>query len=129
MTVDGQAIELAPKEFGILEYLLARAACVALLGLAAVVLAHWYLVTPKISERPLIVTTQLLMLVLPEEPVTVYSSPGDLGISGQSGHGRRIDLDSGATTPIAWQEDPNTGDILLIEPRACSVPTLLIVDE
>ncbi|MEX1294726.1 MAG: hypothetical protein AB1Z67_01010, partial [Candidatus Limnocylindrales bacterium] len=33
-------------------------------SLAAVVLAHWYLVTPKISERPLIVTTQLLMLVL-----------------------------------------------------------------
>ena len=33
-------------------------------SLAAVVLAHWYLVTPKISERPLIVTTQLLMLAL-----------------------------------------------------------------
>ena len=33
-------------------------------SLAAVVLAHWYLVTPKISERPLIITTQLLMLVL-----------------------------------------------------------------
>jgi hypothetical protein len=33
-------------------------------SLAAVVLAHWYLVTPKISERPLIVATQLLMLVL-----------------------------------------------------------------
>jgi len=33
-------------------------------SLAAVVLAHWYLVTPKISERPLVVTTQLLMLVL-----------------------------------------------------------------
>ena len=33
-------------------------------SLAAVVLAHWYLVTPKISERPLIVTTQLLMLGL-----------------------------------------------------------------
>jgi hypothetical protein len=33
-------------------------------SLAAVVLAHWYLVTPKISERPLIVTTQFLMLVL-----------------------------------------------------------------
>jgi hypothetical protein len=33
-------------------------------SLAAVVLAHWYLVTPKISERPLIVTTKLLMLVL-----------------------------------------------------------------
>ncbi len=32
--------------------------------MAAVVLAHWYLVTPKISERPLILTTQLLMLVL-----------------------------------------------------------------
>jgi len=33
-------------------------------SMAAVVLAHWYLVTPKISERPLIITTQLLMLVL-----------------------------------------------------------------
>lgn len=33
-------------------------------SLAAVVLAHWYLVTPKISERPLILTTQLLMLAL-----------------------------------------------------------------
>lgn len=33
-------------------------------SMAAVVLAHWYLVTPKISERPLVVTTQLLMLVL-----------------------------------------------------------------
>jgi hypothetical protein len=33
-------------------------------SLAAVVLAHWYLVTPKISERPLIITTRLLMLVL-----------------------------------------------------------------
>jgi hypothetical protein len=33
-------------------------------SMAAVVLAHWYLVTPKISERPLIVTTQLLMVVL-----------------------------------------------------------------
>ena len=33
-------------------------------SMAAVVLAHWYLVTPKISERPLIVTTQLLMMVL-----------------------------------------------------------------
>ena len=33
-------------------------------SLAAVVLAHWYLVTPKISERPLILTTQLLMVAL-----------------------------------------------------------------
>jgi len=33
-------------------------------SLAAVVLAHWYLVTPRISERPLVLTTQLLMLVL-----------------------------------------------------------------
>ena len=33
-------------------------------SMAAVVLAHWYLVTPKISERPLIVTTQLLMVAL-----------------------------------------------------------------
>ncbi len=33
-------------------------------SMAAVVLAHWYLVTPKISERPLILTTEILMLVL-----------------------------------------------------------------
>ena len=33
-------------------------------SMAAVVLAHWYLVTPRISERPLILTTQLLMLAL-----------------------------------------------------------------
>ena len=33
-------------------------------SMAAVVLAHWYLVTPKISERPLVLTTQLLMVVL-----------------------------------------------------------------
>jgi len=33
-------------------------------SMAAVVLAHWYLVTPKISEEPLIVTTKLLMLAL-----------------------------------------------------------------
>jgi hypothetical protein len=33
-------------------------------SLAGVVLAHWYLVTPKISEEPLIVTTKLLMLAL-----------------------------------------------------------------
>jgi hypothetical protein len=33
-------------------------------SLTAVILAHWYLVTPKISERPLIVTTQLLMAAL-----------------------------------------------------------------
>lgn len=33
-------------------------------SMAAVVLSHWYLVTPKISERPLIVTTKLLMLAL-----------------------------------------------------------------
>ena len=32
--------------------------------MAAVVLAHWYLVTPKISERPLILTTRLLMWAL-----------------------------------------------------------------
>lgn len=30
-------------------------------SLAGVVLAHWYLVTPRISERPLILTTRLLM--------------------------------------------------------------------
>ena len=33
-------------------------------SMAAVVLAHWYLVTPKISEHPLVLTTQLLMVVL-----------------------------------------------------------------
>lgn len=33
-------------------------------SLAAVVLAHWYLVTPRISERPLILTTRLLMWAL-----------------------------------------------------------------
>jgi hypothetical protein len=30
-------------------------------SMAAVVLAHWYLVTPRISERPLILSTRLLM--------------------------------------------------------------------
>jgi hypothetical protein len=33
-------------------------------SLAAVVLAHWYLVTPRISERPLVLTTRLLMVAL-----------------------------------------------------------------
>jgi hypothetical protein len=33
-------------------------------SVTAVVLAHWYLVTPRISERPLILTTQLLMVAL-----------------------------------------------------------------
>jgi len=33
-------------------------------SMAAVVLAHWYLVTPRISERPLMLTTQLLMVAL-----------------------------------------------------------------
>ena len=33
-------------------------------SMAAVVLAHWYLVTPRISERPLVLTTRLLMLAL-----------------------------------------------------------------
>jgi hypothetical protein len=33
-------------------------------SMAAVVLAHWYLVTPRISAQPLILTTRLLMLVL-----------------------------------------------------------------
>jgi hypothetical protein len=33
-------------------------------SMAAVVLAHWYLVTPKISEQPLLLTTRLLMVVL-----------------------------------------------------------------
>ena len=33
-------------------------------SMAAVVLAHWYLVTPRISERPLVLTTQFLMVAL-----------------------------------------------------------------
>jgi hypothetical protein len=33
-------------------------------SMGAVVLAHWYLVTPRISERPLVVTTRLLMCAL-----------------------------------------------------------------
>ena len=33
-------------------------------SMAAVVLAHWYLVTPKISAKPLILTTKLLLLAL-----------------------------------------------------------------
>ena len=33
-------------------------------SLAAIVLAHWYLVTPKISEQPLLLTTRLLMWAL-----------------------------------------------------------------
>jgi hypothetical protein len=33
-------------------------------ALGSVVLAHWYLVTPRISERPLVLTTRLLMWVL-----------------------------------------------------------------
>lgn len=33
-------------------------------SMAAVVLAHWYLVTPRISERPIILTTRLLMWAL-----------------------------------------------------------------
>ena len=33
-------------------------------SVTAVVLAHWYLVTPRLSERPLIFTTQLLMVAL-----------------------------------------------------------------
>ena len=33
-------------------------------SMAAVVLAHWYLVTPKISEGPLLLTTKLLMVAL-----------------------------------------------------------------
>jgi hypothetical protein len=33
-------------------------------SMAAVVLAHWYLVTPRISERPLILSTRLLMVAL-----------------------------------------------------------------
>ena len=33
-------------------------------SLAAVILAHWYLVTPRISEQPLVLTTRLLMVAL-----------------------------------------------------------------
>ena len=33
-------------------------------SMAAVVLAHWYLVTPRISERPLVLTTKLLSVAL-----------------------------------------------------------------
>jgi hypothetical protein len=33
-------------------------------SLAAVILAHWYLVTPRISERPLVLVTRLLVLAL-----------------------------------------------------------------
>lgn len=33
-------------------------------ALGAVVLAHWYLVTPRISERPLVLTTRLLTAAL-----------------------------------------------------------------
>jgi hypothetical protein len=33
-------------------------------SLAAVVLGHWYLVTPRISERPLVLTTSLLAVAL-----------------------------------------------------------------
>jgi hypothetical protein len=33
-------------------------------SLAAVILAHWYLVTPRISEQPLVLTTRLLTVAL-----------------------------------------------------------------
>ncbi len=33
-------------------------------SLAAVILAHWYLVTPRISERPLVLTTRLLTVAI-----------------------------------------------------------------
>ncbi len=33
-------------------------------SLGAVILAHWYLVTPRISERPLVLTTRLLSVVI-----------------------------------------------------------------
>lgn len=33
-------------------------------SLGAVILAHWYLVTPRISERPLVITTRLLSVAL-----------------------------------------------------------------
>lgn len=33
-------------------------------SLGAVILAHWYLVTPRISERPLVLTTRALTVVL-----------------------------------------------------------------
>lgn len=52
-----------PLAVALLVQLLALAA-VSGGSLAAVVLAHWYLVTPRISERPLVLTTQLLMVVL-----------------------------------------------------------------
>lgn len=52
-----------PLAISILVQLLAMSAVTGG-SMAAVVLAHWYLVTPKISERPLLLTTQLLMLAL-----------------------------------------------------------------
>jgi hypothetical protein len=52
-----------PLSVSLLVQLLALAAVTGG-SMAAVVLAHWYLVTPRISERPLILTTQLLMLGL-----------------------------------------------------------------
>jgi hypothetical protein len=33
-------------------------------SLGAVILAHWYLVTPRISERPLVLTTRLLSVAI-----------------------------------------------------------------
>lgn len=33
-------------------------------SLGGVILAHWYLVTPRISERPLVLTTRLLMVAI-----------------------------------------------------------------
>jgi hypothetical protein len=55
--------EGAPISVSYLVQLLALAAVTGG-SLGAVVLAHWYLVTPRISERPLVLTTKLLMLVL-----------------------------------------------------------------
>ena len=42
-------------------------------SVTAVVLAHWYLVTPGISERPLVLTTQLLMVALVIQVLLFFS--------------------------------------------------------
>lgn len=43
---------------------LASLSAVAGGSLAAVILAHWYLVTPRISEQPLVLTTRLLTVAI-----------------------------------------------------------------
>ena len=65
--------------------------CVAGGALGAVVLAHWYLVTPRISERPLILATRLLTAALVLQLVLfltwqVFASPGGplTGFTGSS---------------------------------------------